>query len=227
MQPTLTSLLSRHAAAAMLAQLQLGELVGDSAWSADLEQGTLRFAQGPAHSIQLLGTESYVDGSWLWAWGNQANFPQSVVSASLRLREYGEHHGLQEFTTRKLPLAQVDGFRIASIASQLLGASAFYRGPYGGPEPEGAAFFLLTDFPPRQAMNRSPMRLLQAVSAAFSTWPLDHKTVVLGLAADLQLSVKELAGSIELVASGGEVLVFEFDAQGRIGRMQTQVRGTP
>lgn len=217
-------LLARHAASSMVKQLALDDLAGKAgSWDFDREAGTLRFGKGPAHPIQLLGTEAAGDRTWLWAWANdQSNLPPAVLVAAGRLRKIGQERQLQELFVRKLPLAEADGHRLAAIAVGLLGAGSYYRGPYGSGERSGAAFFLLTDFPRPDQVDGSAVRLLRAVEMATSAWTLDHREVVKGLAADLGLKVVETPGSITLTSARGEPVRFEFDGRGLITQMKAQ-----
>lgn len=217
-------LVARHAASTMLKQLALDDLVGKAGtWDFDRDAGTLRFGQGKAHPIQLLGTEAAGDRTWLWAWANEeSELPPKVLVAAGRLRKIGLDRRLQELYVRKLPLAEADGHRLAAIAVGLLGAGSYYRGPYGSGERQGAAFFLLTDFPRPDQVDGSALRLLRAVEMVTSTWELDHREVVRGLAADLKLRLEEKPDAITLTSAKGEPVRFLFDERGRLSRMRGQ-----
>lgn len=218
-------LLARHAASTMLKQLALDDLVGKAgSWDFDRDAGTLRFGKGPAHPIQLLGTEAAGDRTWLWAWANdQSDLPPAVLVAAEKLRKVGVERQLQELYVRKLPLAEVDGHRLAAIAVGLLGAGSYYRGPYGSGERQGAAYFLLTDFPRPAQVDGSAVRLLRAVELVTSTWEVDHRAVVRGLAADLRLRLEEKPDVLVVTSSKGEPVRFELDERGRLSRMRGQV----
>lgn len=212
------TLLARHAAGAMLKQLSLDDQVGKEATvDVDLEAGTLRFGKGPTHPVQLLGTEASGDRTWLWAWANaDSKLPPQLVVAAGKLRKVGTERQLQELFVKRLPLDEADGHRLSAIAVGLLGAGSYYRGPYGSGERQGAAYYLLTDFPRPAQLDQSPPRLIRAVEMALSVYEVDHRAVVRGLAADLKLKLAEKPGALVVTAAKGTPVEFRFDDQGRL-----------
>jgi hypothetical protein len=216
----LKALLARHAVSSMLKQLALQDAIGAARWRVDLQEGSIWFGDGGPHSIQLLGTEGYGDGTWLWAWANDlSDLPPEVIQASVRLRGIGTEENVPELVTGRIPLQEVDGHRLATVACGLLQAGSYYRGPYEG----GAAFFLLTDFPARDQVDTSPPRVINAVSTVITTYQLDHRAALAGLADDLHLTLREQAGALTLVAAGGEEIAIQLDGQGRIAKMSATV----
>jgi hypothetical protein len=90
-----------------------------------------------------LGTESEKTKTWLWSWANSASdIPEKLMVSARRLRQQGERSGVKLLTTPQLKLSETDGHQLSMIATGLLDASAYYRGPY-----EGGAIFLLVDDP--------------------------------------------------------------------------------
>lgn len=51
-------------------QLRLGELIVDRGWQADLNAGTLRFGGDPTVWAELIGIESRLTETFLWARAN-------------------------------------------------------------------------------------------------------------------------------------------------------------
>lgn len=214
-------LLARHAASSTLKQLTLGDLIGDSRWQADLDAGTIRFGSGEAHPIQVLGTESHSDRTWLWSWANTvSDLPPAVTRAAERLRSLGQSRGIPELSTRKLSIGEASGHTLSMIASGALAAGSYYRGPYEG----GAAFFLLLDYPRPEQLDRSALRLIRAVELVISQFELDHRAVIAGLAEDLRLPFTAGPNAILITSPAGEVAAFELDPQGRVSRMSSQIR---
>lgn len=217
----LKALLSRHIGFSMLKQLALEDAIGASkTWDVDLAQGVIWFDDGERHPVQLLGTQATADETWLWAWANaESHLPPATIRASERLRALGEEKGWPELTTRKLGPGRSDGHMISLVACGLLDGAAYYRGPYQG----GAAFFLLTDFPRRDRVNTRPERLQTAILTALSSFAVDAREVVRGLAADLRLALVERPDRLTLTAANGNALEIRLDRQGRIARMSATV----
>jgi hypothetical protein len=73
-------LFAQHVATAMARQVALADLIGERNWSVDLSAGHATFGDDLRFAIQLLGTESQGDGTWLWAWANaESNLPPALL----------------------------------------------------------------------------------------------------------------------------------------------------
>jgi hypothetical protein len=83
-------LLERYAALAYDRQTDLYEVIGDDAWSADMDAGTISFGPGRVFPLQALGTFSHVSETWRWAWvAAETNWPARLLSQAEQLRAYG------------------------------------------------------------------------------------------------------------------------------------------
>src|SRR5687768_6419588 len=115
-------LFAQHVATGFARQLALGDLIGDRDWQLDLGQGMVTFGSDLRFPIQLLGTESHDEGTWLWAWANTgSNLPPQVLHLVGWLREYGQRNGVPELTEASFPLDRADGHQLALLASGLTG----------------------------------------------------------------------------------------------------------
>lgn len=133
------ALLQVHGLQALDKQLHLQDLVGEADWLFDQDAGTITFGGEKAYPAQLLGTVVERTGSWLWAWANES-VVASVSEDARALQRLGETNGVAAFVTAELSLSNdLPGEALALIASELVDADAYYRGPYDG----GAAFILL------------------------------------------------------------------------------------
>ena len=139
---TLERMFEVHAAYSLDKQMALAELLnGSGAWRFDMDSGTLAFGTRHTFAVQVLGTESHSDKSWLWGWANlQSGIPKRLLQAAEQLRAFGVEHGVPELTEAESPLARLNGDYFAMIASGACKADGFYRGPYAG----GALYLLLT-----------------------------------------------------------------------------------
>lgn len=84
--------------------------------------------------MQLLGSESSADGTWMWGWNNINGFPASVLRVAEWVRGLGREWGLKELTTDCFPLTEgLSGSGLAAVATVLApGSLCYYRGPYDG-----------------------------------------------------------------------------------------------
>jgi hypothetical protein len=103
-------------------------------WDIDQEVGDLVFSNADGTTAvapaQIIGSFSTNDNSWLWAWDNP-----SIVDAmkrdALKVKQYGEQHGIEKLTTRKWTGTEEDAWAMTALAAKLCGKQGAYRGPSG------------------------------------------------------------------------------------------------
>lgn len=214
---TLTDLLEQYGALSFEKQLALGDLIGDRNWQADLTAGTITFGSDYTFPIQMLGTESEYDGTWLWAWANDAsNIPPALLQCCTTMRQLGATQNIPELTTPELSLQTTGGHTLSMIASGVCNASAYYRGPYQG----GAAFMLITSpslaLPTPPVLPRVITTFLQFVSAV----PVNHKRAFSAYATARGLTLTPT--STGLIASlGNSHITAVFDNLDRLAKIDS------
>jgi hypothetical protein len=217
-----TSLIARALIGSFAKQLHISGLIGESSWEFDVATGTLSFGNGLHWQAQILGTESYQNNTWLWAWANTgSNLPPALIQASLQIKQFGEQQQIPELTAPQIPITdEINGHVLSMIVSGICDADAYYRGPYDG----GAAFLLIKD-PRFPRSTKSPLACIahdfpQAISA-FSL--SDHRLALTSYLDQCSLSyvVKENA----VVVSDGDValLTAMFDQANRLTKLDVKL----
>ena len=88
-------------------------------WSLDQSRGDLllTFDNGVAATCpaQIIGSFDATDGSWLWGWANPS-IADSLKRDSLRVRDYGQQHGLARVTTAEWACTEAEAWRMAALA---------------------------------------------------------------------------------------------------------------
>jgi len=223
MSPKFEAAFLRHAALSLEKQLALQDVIGERNWNFDMGLRQLRFEKKGVFGkpldfdVQILGSVSESDASWLWSWANPS-VDEKLTRASLFLREKGE---LEEFGTPELSLdlEEADDSRLVmtsvGVLATLFGCDAYYRGPYEG----GAAFFLLRD--PRLHLKAPDAvhiatvfpQLLSGLSIS------DHRAALLGY-----LDTRGLEANIEgeqvRALVGTSSLVADFDDSNRLAQLR-------
>jgi hypothetical protein len=218
---TLHTLFDRYAPAAFDQQLLLEELAGKSAWSLDLSTGILSFGNQFSWRVQVLGTESHMTNTWLWAWANEASLvPPDLLRASLAMRGFGFLHRITEFMESEIPLGAIDGHYLAMIASGVCQANCYYRAPYDG----GAVFLLINDssFPRNQ---ESPIRRICSVfPQAISTLHIqNHRLAFSGYYEHYGLAFESIGNEMAVKQNGETVLTAIFDGQNRLTELKAKI----
>jgi len=80
--------------------------------------------------VQVVGTYSLLEGSWLWAWANPS-IPEPLTKDARGAREFGLAHGLKQFTGSKVLCSEDEAWEFTALACQLADAQGAYRGPSG------------------------------------------------------------------------------------------------
>ncbi|WP_198146886.1 DUF6882 domain-containing protein [Maribacter thermophilus] len=103
-----------------------GEMVEGLNWSCDILEGKLTYGDDKVFDIQVIGTYSENEKSWLWAWANnQSGIPETFLDTSIRMRELGTAHKLEDLTTPKLETDTDPGAYFSTIASVILQDSCY------------------------------------------------------------------------------------------------------
>lgn len=215
MNPRLQALFDTHASAVFDKQSALNDRVGRLDWNFDTGTGILRFGDKYQWKAQVLGTESGVSGTWLWAWGNKAShIPENLLEASRSLRQLGADNGISELSSPQIRLD--DGFGghfWAILATGLCKANAYFRGPYKG----GAAFLLIKDADYPEEAGDPLGRLRSMFPQAVCAYNIgDHRRALLGHAESLGLPVQSQADCVSIKDGAGNCLVAKFDDAARL-----------
>jgi len=213
-------LFAHHVATGMARQLALADLLGDRGWQLDLNAGMVTFGNDLRYPVQLLGTESHGDGTWLWAWANTgSNLDPALLQLAGWLREHGRIEGVRELTEPSLRLDRVDGHRLALVASGLTGRP-YYRGSYNG----GAIFFHLENLPSRVQGAVPPEKVFTVLGQVLQAFAVDHRTVVVSFLRQQGWRVDDSPTSVLGRHPDGSQIRVTFDHLGRISDLTGQVQ---
>lgn len=110
-------------------------------WDIDQRVGNLVFTTADGATAvtpaQIIGSFNTTDNTWLWAWDNPS-IADALKRDALKVREYGQKHGIEKLTTRKWTGTEDDAWAMAALAVKLCDAQGAYRGP------TGSAYVLMT-----------------------------------------------------------------------------------
>ena len=110
----------------------------------DLKTGTLIFSKdnipGVITNIQVVGTTSTSEGTWLWSWAN-ISLPKNSTEQMDAVRAYGEGENLAALKNSYAEDDEYLGWEMTAIAAKILGAKGGYRCPSN----DGFIYFIYTD----------------------------------------------------------------------------------
>ena len=90
--------------------------------------------------FQVVGSFSTETKTWLWSWANESIL-ETACDQIQRVREFGVSHDIGKLAEARWDADEADGWEMAAIAAELLGA----RGAYRCPSKIGFLFLVYTD----------------------------------------------------------------------------------
>ena len=222
---TLQELLRDHGALSLEKQDALSDYLGEHTWWLDLQAGTVDFGAGRVFPIQVVGTESKESGTWLWSWANHVSqIPGILQTSALRLREFGQAHGVWEFATPELAPDSFDGHKLAAAACGVAGADAYYLAHHDG----GAVLLFLPSLDLRDLIRPSVLHMTTIFTGVISTWEIaDHRAAFIAYARAKGCTIHEVRPRVEVTDPTGEQLAAVFEQSGRLFEMATGPLGQP
>jgi Tfp pilus assembly protein PilF len=206
------NLLADHVATSLGKQRALGELLGDHRWFLDVQAGTVDFGEGRVYPVQLLGTESSVTNTWLWAWANDlSEIPSEVLGAAVRLRDVGRDADVPELTRPIFPLSPEGGHLLALVASGVCEADGYYRGPYDN----GAVYFLIFGTG-LETKPRTAQEMAVTLQGVVMTFGVDHRRMAVEFLRQQGWAITEEGRVVRAAGPDGAEVRLRFDEQGRL-----------
>lgn len=218
-------LLHDHAAASFDKQLHFGEqLPSEWNWTMDVEKGILTikgsgiFGKKYRSPIQILGTESFESGTWLWSWANEASgIPERLLLDSKRLRALGEKENVAAFMHPKLQLEEGFADTILLLAAGYCRATAYFRGDYDS----GRVFLLIKDSEFQRKIENPAHRVASVFPQVLEAVDLeDHKRAFRCYLRFYGFQIQEGQDSLK-GKIGHEALTAKFDNQNRLVELAT------
>jgi hypothetical protein len=103
-------------------------------WTVDQEVGKIFFKRSNGTRVtapvQIIGTFSTVDQTWLWAW-DHPSVEIPLRNSALVLLKYGREHKIPALVTRKVTCQESDCWEFTALACKLCDAQTAYRGIQG------------------------------------------------------------------------------------------------
>lgn len=192
------------------------ELTDGKPWQVQLDEGSIVFGS-ERFKVQILGTHSGRDDTFLWAWANPgaAQWGPSVNAANA-LRARGEKPGSAVFRERKIAGQWVHFRELAWVSGELAKAGTVHFADAGG----GTTAVMLVEGGSTD-LAQFPLVFLPGVLLEFqgaSMVPV--RACLLRFLERLKFTVEQEKSSVRARRADGNTMTIDFDAQGRITNVQ-------
>ncbi|WP_199269155.1 DUF6882 domain-containing protein [Polaribacter sp. L3A8] len=123
---TIQELYNQSVVVSLEKQEVFGEMVEGLGWSCDMLEGKLTYGDDKVFDIQVLGTYSENEKSWLWAWANtQSGIPEKFLQTALAAKAIGEAYQIEDFVTSKKEFSSDPGVYFSTIISAMVKESCY------------------------------------------------------------------------------------------------------
>ncbi len=141
-------------------------------FTVDLTFGKLKVGS-EEYSLQFLGTESAVSGTWLWGWENINGLDENLLKLAYECRQKGTDWNLAQLKEKSFPLEEGIGGRELSVVACGISADnyAYIRYSYEG----GTAFLTVSGLPAEVFAAEDVDRFATAVMQGIQRFDVDHK----------------------------------------------------
>ena len=197
----LNELFLQHVAASFDKQIYLEAVLRQARWSFSLDEGVLAL-QLPHEvlqlTVQILGTESAVDRTWLWAWANAGSGIQPyLLKSAEQLRHLGIEAGIVELHTPDLPVsAHVNVVTLNAIASGVCRAGCSFTVPYPG----GVLSMLIKDTRYKRSIMHPLPRIARVFPLLLQQQPVsNHREAYINYLKFYRLKIEEQGGQVTAV----------------------------
>ncbi|MBD0777429.1 hypothetical protein HPE56_06465 [Maribacter sp. ANRC-HE7] len=102
------------------------EMVEGLGWSCDMLEGKLTYGEDKVFDIQIIGSYSINEKSWLWSWANtQSGIPEKFLQTARAMKSIGEAYQIEDLLTPKKEMDADPGAYFSTIASAMLKESCY------------------------------------------------------------------------------------------------------
>ena len=123
----LQNLLDQELILSCARQFVFSRYIGNHTYTIDEEAATLSFADNMTFGVSVIGSESFAEDQWTWAWADPQYAESKLCKSAQKLRKLGLKQELTLLTRKQCAIdTQVNGFTIASVARSVANATCFY-----------------------------------------------------------------------------------------------------
>ncbi|GAA4234722.1 hypothetical protein GCM10022291_14820 [Postechiella marina] len=188
------------------------EMIDGLNWSCDILEGKVTYGDDKVFDIQIIGTYSENEKSWLWAWGNtQSGIPEKFLQSSLAMKSIGEAYQIDDLLTPKIGFDSDPGAYFSTIASAMLKESSFVPLTFKGIK----VYATITSKEADDKARTAPALICSHVSNIAAHYEFPHKYSLYFYLKAKGYEV-ELPGNNIVAKKGDDQILGIFDLKGKL-----------
>ena len=197
----------------MLRQMKLSEWIQQfEQHVVNVREGTIAFDSRVTLPIHMIGTVSYSSGAWVWAWANEeSSFSDSIVVESLKVKAYGEQHGISELTTPRYSLNDFNGHVLGLFAAGICDNRVYIPAPNNDLE----VYFFVENTGIDFSTPTPPETVISVISQVIAGFDVDHRIFVESFLADEGFEIANDGNDIQCNRDGRSFRV-TMDDRGKL-----------
>ncbi|TAJ11381.1 hypothetical protein DMA11_17220 [Marinilabiliaceae bacterium JC017] len=205
-------LLEQNAGLSFEKQMIFGEVIGSSSWQFDMNSGSISFGDKLVFPVQVIGSLSFNDSSWMWGWANsQSGIPENLLQQANRLRALGEEKQIKELTEGHISVDEGFEHKIGMICCGVFKSGSYYCANYG----QGTLVVTIDSDIIPSVDNDKHKKILTNFSQLISNIDVNHKSAFINYLIDRGFQLKIEENKIEGLRNG-LVITGEFDESGKL-----------
>ncbi len=212
-------LLEQNAGLSYEKQLILADIIGEADWQIDMESGLISFGE-LSFPIQIIGSLSFFDNSWMWGWANtQSEIPDNLLQQAKNLKTLGEEKNIKQLKDSCFLVEEGFEHKVGMIACGIFNSKAYYCANYG----EGVLVITIDD-EKIPSINKDKFEKIPTVIYTLTAnVNLKHKEAVKNYLIDRDFLLDIEENKIKASRNKTELIV-EFDNLGRLKKLNGEIK---
>lgn len=196
-------------------QRTFGDIIESNSWQFDMQSGSISFGEKLSFPVQVIGSLSFNDYTWMWSWANsKSEIPEKLLRQSLLLKELGQKKNIEELTNAHFDVDSGFEHKIGMIASGVFDSKSYYCANYG----QGTLVLTIDsnkipDVNPEKIEN-----IVKYFPQLINSVELNHKSALINYFFDKEIMIKEEENTV-LGLKNGKLISARFDDSSRLKKI--------
>lgn len=192
------------------------EKIWEKNWNYDLENKIFTIWDNITFPLEILGTLSHHDETFLWAWENPGlKLHEKVIQKSLELKKFWEKEKIDIFSIGKWEISNEFFHKIAAVSVWFFDLGAYFVADYGS----GAMLVVVPKWENPNPKSPNGMEIISNFMEFISHFEVHHKNALTNYLKNKNIKFSEKNN--EMIIGIAEItLRATFDEMGRITKFE-------